>query len=645
MATALAEPVGTISAALAQASLLLRSNPALAEEQALEILKVAPAHSKAALTLGLARARMGRHQEAAEALRRATQADPGSTEAWRALGDQLTLIEDRPGADAAYAQSIRASVNDPKLMEAALALCEGKLAGAERVLRAHLYERPTDVAAIRMLAEVGARLGRYEDSEKLLQRALELAPSFTAARHNYAIVLHRQSKAVEALAQIDLLLEHDADNPAYRFLKAAALTRIGEYDSASSLYRQLLEQNPNNARGWLSLGHATKTAGRQNEGVAAYLKSIALAPNFGEAYWSLANLKTYRFSDADQAAMLDQLKRAELSPEDRFHFHFALGKMYEDRGEYAQSFEHYAEGARQRRQGIAYEAGETTAFTDALIEQFSPAFMAERKDLGATALDPIFIVGLPRSGSTLIEQILASHSAIEGTMELPDIITLAKEIGGGRLRGGSYPKALAEITGDHLRKLGEAYLSRTKVQRKTSKPYFIDKMPNNFQHAGFIRLILPNAKVIDARRHPMACCFSAFKQHFAYGQRFSYDLDDLGRYYRDYVRLMAHFGEAMPGAVHRVYYEDMVSAPEAETRRLLAFLGLPFEPACLEFHSNDRAVRTASSEQVRQPLYSSAREHWRNYEAWLGPLRTALGPALDNYQPRLPYEIRGEGHA
>ncbi len=637
MSATLAEPTGTISAALAQASRLLRSDPALAEEQALEILKVAPNHAKAALTLGLSRARLGRHQEAVEALRAATQSDPASSEAWRALGDQLTLLEDTPGADSAYAQAIRASVNDPKLMEAALALCDGKLAIAERLLRAHLYAKPTDVAAIRMLAEVGARLGRYEDSEKLLRRALELAPSFTAARHNYAIVLHRQSKAAEALEQIDLLLANDPENPAYRFLKAAALTRIGEYEVAIALYSQLLEAYPNNARAWLSLGHATKTAGRQGEGVAAYLKSIALAPNFGEAYWSLANLKTYRFSEADRSAMRDQLKRTDLSAEDRFHFHFALGKLHEDRGEYAPSFEHYSEGARLRRQGIAYDSGETTAFTDALIEQFSPTFMAERRSLGATAPDPIFIVGLPRAGSTLIEQMLASHSAIEGTMELPDIITLAKGLGGGRLRGGSYPKALGELNGEQFHKLGEAYISRTRVQRKTAKPYFIDKMPNNFQHAGFIQLVLPNAKIIDARRHPMASCFSAFKQHFAFGQRFSYDLEDLGRYYRDYVRLMAHFDGAMPGAVHRVHYEDMISDPEAEVARLLAFLGLPFEPACLEFHANDRAVRTASSEQVRQPLYSSAREHWRNYEAWLRPLRDALGPALDNYQPRLPY--------
>lgn len=584
---------------------------------------------------GLEHARLGRHEPAAASFRRAAELDRNSFRAWRCLADQLTILGDGAGADAAYAQSIRASVSNPELTAAAAALCDGKLAIAERTLRGYLFKTPTDVAAIRMLAEVGARLGRYEDSEKLLRRALELSPSFAPARHNYALVLHRQGKGAEAMAHLDLLLATEPDNAAYRFLRAAALARVGDYNAAIGVYRQLVSEHPDNARAWLSLGHVSRTAGDLAESVTAYAKSIACAPHFGEAYWSLANLKTHSFSDADRAAMLEQLQRSDLSPEDRFHFHYALGKLYEDRGEFTQSFERYAEGARLRRGGLVYDATDTTAFTDELIAQFSPGFMAERKGLGAPARDPIFIVGLPRSGSTLIEQILASHSAIEGTMELPDIIMLAKEIGGGKVRGGSYPGALTDVSGQHFRALGELYLSRTRVQRKTSKPYFIDKMPNNFQHVGLIRLILPNAKIIDARRHPMACCFSAFKQHFAHGQRFSYDLRDLGRYYADYVRLMAHFDEAAPAAVHRVHYEDMVSDPEGETRRLLAFLDLPFEPECLQFHANARAVRTASSEQVRQPLYDSALGHWRNYETWLGPLRESLGPALDSYRPRL----------
>lgn len=482
-----------------------------------------------------------------------------------------------------------------------------------------------------MLAEVGARLGRFEDAEKLLSRCLELAPSFTAARHNYALVLHRQSKAAEALAQIDLLLADEPDNHAYRFLKAAVLTRVGEYDRAIAIYEEALEQFPDNARVWLSLGHACKTVGRQQQAIDAYSRCIAIAPHFGEAYWSLANMKTHRFDEATIAAMQAQLARSDLRAEDRFHLHFALGKAREDAGAYERSFEHYQQGASLRREALTYDADETSRMTRRQITFFTKALLASREGQGASAPDPIFVVGLPRAGSTLIEQILASHSAVEGTMELPDITMLARRIGGGKTRGGAYPEALAHLDAAGLRALGEEYLARTRVQRKTGRPFFVDKMPNNFQHVGLIQLILPNAKIIDARRHPMACCFSAFKQHFARGQNFSYDLTELGRYYSDYVALMAHFDEVAPGRIHRILYEDVIADPEREIRRMLDYCGLPFEPACLTFHTNERAVRTASSEQVRQPIYTEAVVHWRHYEPWLGPLKAALGPALERY--------------
>jgi cytochrome c-type biogenesis protein CcmH/NrfG len=511
------------------------------------------------------------------------------------------------------------------LMRAALALCEGKLAIAEQTLRAHLKQNPTDPAAIRMLAEVAARIGRFEDAETLLRRCLELAPSFTAARHNYALVLHRQSKAPESLEQIEHLLAAEPDNPSYRFLKATALTRIGEYDSAIDLYRSVLAKHPANVRGWLSLGHACKTAGRAEESIAAYSKCTELAPSFGEAHWSLANMKTYRFSGAAIDAMLAELKR-ELSDEDRFHLHYALGKAFEDLEQFSDAFMHYDQGATLRRKSVVYDAAENTRFTDRLISFFTPEVIAARSGQGAPAPDPIFIVGLPRSGSTLIEQILASHSAVEGTMELPDVMMMAKRLGGGKARDGAYPDAIAQLSPEALKALGEEYLTRTRVQRKTGRPYFIDKMPNNFQHVGLIALMLPDAKIIDARRHAVAACFSAYKQHFARGQAFSYDLTDLGLYYRDYVRLMNHYEAVLPGRIHRVRYEDIVAEPEREIRALLSFCGLPFDPPCLEFHANPRAVRTASSEQVRQPLYREAVEHWRRYDPWLGPLKEALGP-------------------
>ncbi|MGD9968809.1 MAG: sulfotransferase [Hyphomonadaceae bacterium] len=624
------ERTGSIAEALANAGRLLQDSPSLAMEQAQEILRLDANEPRAHFVLGHALAHMGRHTEAADALRRAAELDPQGP-AWRALGDQLTLVGDAVGADAAYAQSIRASVHDPRLMQAAIALCEDKLAVAEHLLRPHLRENPTDVAAIRMLAEVGARLGRFEDAEKLLRRCLELAPGFHAARHHYAIVLHRESKSVEALKQLDLLLKVDPENPSYKFLRAAALARIGEYDAAIAIYREVTAAHPGSARAWLSMGHACKTAGRRAESVAAYEKVAAIAPQLGEAYWSLANMKTHRFSDADVARMNEQLARSEIADEDRFHLHYALGKAYEDRADYARSFTHYAEGARIRRTGLSYKADETTQAAHEHAALFTRAFFERRKGQGSPAADPIFIVGLPRSGSTLVEQILASHSMVEGTMELPDIIALAKRLGGGKVRGGAYPGVLAELSAADVEALGEEYIAHTRVQRKTDRPFFIDKMPNNSQHVGFIHLILPNAKIIDARRHPMAACFSAFKQHFARGQAYTYDLTDVGRYYADYAEMMARFDQAAPGRVHRVLYEDMIADTEAEVRRLLAYLGLPFEPGCLKFHTNPRAVRTASSEQVRQPIYADAVEQWRQYEPWLQDLRKALGRALEDY--------------
>lgn len=628
MPPATVEQQGTLAEALAHAQRLLRTDPALAREQATEILSVAPAHAGGHLLLGLALAALGEHLEAVEALRRAVALDRNSSRGWRALGDQLTILGDANGADDAYAQSIRASTTDPAVMEAARALCDGKLAIAERRLRAHLHDHPTDVAAIRMLAEVGARLGRFEDAEKLLARCLQLAPSFHAARHNYAIVLHRQSKAAETLEQLDTLLEAEPDNPSFVFLRAAALARVGEYAEAIAIYQRALQRFPNSARTWLSLGHALKTAGRSADSIAAYARAAEIAPNFGEAYWSLANMKTYRFDAPAVSRMQAQLNSADLSQEDRFHLHYALGKAFEDAGDFAQSFQHYRQGAAIRRTGVSYDADETTGATQRHIDMFSRDFFAARAEQGAPAPDPIFIVGLPRAGSTLIEQMLASHSAIEGTMELPDIIMLAKRIGGGKIRGGLYPEMVAELSADDLRALGEEYLSRTRVQRKTGKPFFIDKMPNNFQHIGLIQLILPNAKIVDVRRHPMANCFSAYKQHFARGQVYSYDLTELGRYYQDYVRLMRHFDDVLPDRVHRLHYEDVIADPEREIRRLLAYCGLPFEPACLSFYANRRPVRTASSEQVRQPIYGEGVDHWRHYEPWLAPLRAALGPAI-----------------
>jgi len=667
-------PVGTLEVALAHADRLLATEPRLAAQQAAEILAAVPGHPLATLLLGIARRLSGdapsamdvleplavshpawaaaqyelgltlaavrRGEDAVTALQRAVALKPDMPDAWRSLADHLSAMGDAAGADAAYAQHVRYSSRDPRLLEAGAALCENRIPQAETLLRQHLKQHPTDVAAIRMLAEVALRLGRNGDAEKLLTRCLELAPGFSSARHNLAIALHRQARPAEARAQIDLALADDPRNPGYRNLKAAILGRLGEFDEAIATYASVLAEYPRQHKAWMSYGHALKAAGRQADSVDAYRKSIELSPGFGEAWWSLANLKTFRFTPGDVQAMRAQLARGDMSDEDRLHFHFSLGKALEDAGEFADSFGHYARGNRIRHASSGYDADENTAQLRRSIELFTPSFFAARRGGGHPAGDPIFIVGLPRAGSTLLEQILSSHSAVEGTMELPDMIAIAQELGGRGTRASAsrYPEVLAELSPGQLRELGQRYLDATRVQRRTDAPFFIDKMPNNFAHLGLIHLILPNARIIDARRHPLGCCFSNFKQHFARGQHFTYDLTDIGRYYADYVELMAHFDRVLPGRAYRVVYERLVEDTETELRRLLDYCGLPFEESCLHFHENERAVRTASSEQVRQPIYREGVDHWRHYEPWLGPLKSALGPILDDY-PDAPADL------
>jgi Tfp pilus assembly protein PilF len=523
-----------------------------------------------------------------------------------------------------------ASADNPRLREAAVAMNRNDIPLAERLLKAYLHDAPADVPAIRMLAEVAMRIGRDEDARQLLERALELDPGFQPARFQLAVLLHRRNEPAAALAAIERLLAEDPRNPGYRNLAAVILSRVGEYDRASRLYADLVKEYPANSKVWLSYGHLLKTEGRTDESVAAYRRAIRHEPGFGEAYWSLANLKTFRFGDADLASMREALAGPSVDEANRVHVQFALGKALEDAGDYAASFGHYAEGNALHRARQGYDADRNTARTRHLEALFTQEFFAARSGVGCPDGSPIFIVGMPRSGSTLVEQILSSHPAVEGTTELPEMITMAREL--RELANSedvrSYADVLAAMGPEALRALGERYLERTRVHRKTDRPRFIDKMPNNFVHVAMIQLALPNARIVDTRRHPMACCFSNFKQHYARGQRFSYDLTDMGRYYRDYVGLMAHYDAALPGRIHRVLYERLVEYTEAEVRRLLEYCGLPFDPACLRFFENERPVRTASAEQVRQPIYREGMEQWRRFEPWLDPLKDALGPAL-----------------
>jgi tetratricopeptide (TPR) repeat protein len=511
---------------------------------------------------------------------------------------------------------------NPRLIEAAAALHEDRLDVAERILKPYLKDDPFDVRAIRMLAELAARIGRLKDSETLLRRALEIAPGFTPARTNLAMVLGRLGRPAEALELMDEVFRAEPDGLGHLNLKAATLGRLGDFEQALEIYEQVLGHAPDQPRVLLSYGHMLKTVGRQDDAVSAYRKAIELNPALGEAWWSLANLKTVKFADNDIEAMETALKGQSLKDDDRFQVEFALGKAFHDIRHSDEAFRHYSAGNALRRQYHPFNGDQLARVVDRSIELFTAEVLATPG--GCDAPDPIFIVGMPRAGSTLIEQILSSHSLIEGTTELPDMPAIA--------RGNKkYPASAVELNADERRAAGDEYLTRTAIQRRTSRPFFIDKLPNNWMFVPFIHLVLPNTKIIDARRHPLACCFSNFRQHFARGQDFTYDLGDLGRYYSDYVRLMDHVDTVLPGRVHRVIYERMVDDTEAEVRALLEYCGLDFEPACLKFHKTERAVRTPSSEQVRQPIYRDATDEWRAYQDHLSDLKVALGPVLDAY--------------
>jgi tetratricopeptide (TPR) repeat protein len=504
-----------------------------------------------------------------------------------------------------------------------MALNQNRLEVAERILKPHLKEDPFDAAAVRMLAELASRIGRTRDAENLLRRAIELSPGWAAPKANLAMLLGRTGRPGEAMDLLGDVFTAEPEDLGHWNLKAATLGRLGDFDEAMAMYEAVLRRAPNQPRVWMSYAHLLKTVGRLDDGIAAYRKAIGLRPTLGEAWWSLANLKTIRFSDADVAAMSQAVASAGIADDDRFHLEFALGKAMHDAGRIDEAFAHYSRANQLRLKLQPHASKDVHELVDRSIEAFTSEAFLDRAG-GFEASDPIFIVGMPRSGSTLIEQILSSHSLVEGTSELQDIPFLAR-------RAGHYPSSVLELGEEQRRSLGAEYLKRTAVQRRTGKPFFIDKLPNNWMFVPFIQLILPNARIIDARRHPLGCCFSNFRQHFATGQAWTYDLEHLGEFYSDYVRLMAHIDSVLPGRVYRVTYEQMVDDTENEVRRLLDHCGLEFEPACLEFYKTERPVRTPSSEQVRRPIYRDATEEWRPYEKYLQPLKDALGPVLTAY--------------
>ncbi|MGA9366662.1 MAG: sulfotransferase, partial [Steroidobacteraceae bacterium] len=572
--------------------------------------------------------------EAIQSFLRAVNINPALPASWRVLESLYRMAaQDREAAQAAAHSALLRQLPSEVVTATAL-FSDGELAPAEQLIRAFLNTHRDHIEAMRLLARIGMEREVLDDAQLLLERVLELAPDYHLARFEYAQVLARRHLYLDARGQIERLLGVEPDNRNYRTLQALILVGLGQHEQALALYRELLQGAVQPAELHLSIAHSLKTLGATAAAVTAYQAAVDSRPGYGEAYWSLANLKTYRFTDAEIGGMRAAEASSTISDVDRYHLCFALGKALEDRAAYEPSFEYYSRGNALKHTESGYRADTIEASARQQREVCTRALFARHEGSGAPAPDPICIVGLPRSGSTLIEQILASHSAVEGTQELADLPRMVAGLQGRQAPADppAYPQILARLTAADLRRLGEQYLRDTRAYRSTGRPRFIDKMPNNFRHVGLIHLILPNARIIDARREPMACCFSNFKQLFAHGQTFTYGLEDIARYYRTYLELMRHWDEVLPGRVLRVHYEDVVDDLEGNVRRLLDHCGLELEPACLAFHRTERSVRTASSEQVRQPIYRDGIEQWRHYERWLEPLRAALGSAVENYR-------------
>jgi tetratricopeptide (TPR) repeat protein len=580
---------------------------------------------------------------AIDAFLKGVNINPALPASWSMLEGlyRMTGQSDNAGMAAAHVATLQRL--PPEVVQATSAFSDGDLLPAENIVRAYLLKHGNHIEAMRLLARIGIERDVLDDAELLLDAVLQLAPGYQAARYDFACVLAERHKHAAARRELEALLKLEPHNKQYKTLYATTCVGLGEHERAIMLYRELLVDAPEPADLRLSVAHSLKTLGRREESIEAYRAAAAARPSFGDAWWSLANLKTYRFTDGEIAQMVADESAPATGLVDRYHLCFALGKAFEDRGEYERSWRYYEQGNGLKRKESRYRPEIIETNTRRQIEVCTREFFASRAGVGARSPDPIFILGLPRAGSTLLEQILASHSLVEGTQELADIPRIALDLQGRDpdLDNPRYPRVLAGLQPEDFLRLGEKYLGDTRVYRTSDSqpppagappPYFIDKMPNNFRHIGLIHLLLPNARIIDARREPLACCFSNLKQLFANGQEFAYSIEDIARYYRTYLELMQHWDEVLPGKVLRVWHEDVVDDLEHNVRRILDFCGLEFEPACVEFYKTERSVRTASSEQVRQPIFREGLDQWKHYEFALGPLKDALGDALVRYR-------------
>ncbi|HWF01725.1 MAG TPA: sulfotransferase [Caulobacteraceae bacterium] len=567
---------------------------------------------------------------AIRSLGRAVSLNPALLLSWEVL-EGLHRIRGEPElASRAAAQSAILRALPPELVAATSLVFDGELGLAEEVAQRFVRHRGGHPEALRLLARVATAREAFDEAERLQARALELAPGHQGLRYDYAYLLFTRGKLVLAREEVDRLLEAAPGNPDYRALAASIAVGLGDHGTAIGIYRALLAERPASAELHLWLGHALRTVGRREEAIGSYHAAVAARPGFGDAYWSLANLKVYRFTDAELAAMRAAEAAADETPSNRRDLCFALGKGLEDAGRFEEAWRYYLRGNAGQRAQNEYRVEAAEAYAERQIEVCTPAFFAGRAGWGDPSDEPIFIVGLPRSGSTLIEQILASHSRVEGTQELPYIEAIASGMQMATKGGAAvgYPAALGELTAEAALRLGARYLAHAGAHR-TGGPRFIDKMPNNFEHIGLIQVILPNARIIDVRREPMACCVSNLKQLFAQGQDFTYGVEDIARYYRSYLKLMAHWDEALPGRVLHVQYEEVIDDLEGAVRRILDYCGLAFEAVCLDFHATQRSIRTPSSEQVRQPIFRDGLDQWKAFEPWLGELRAALGDAVE----------------
>jgi predicted Zn-dependent protease len=596
------------------------------------LLKLNKEHSRANQEKGYIHLALKQTEQAKISFEKAVKLNPSLVASWQELIQLYRETEQMDDVQKSANQLAKLKKLPPALLAVTELMHEGKLLQAEQICRRFLQNNQRHIEGMCLLAEIGMELKIYDDAEFLLASALELAPNHIYARSQYLNLLIRIGKFKAAEQQVKNLLLEQPENLSFQVAKANVLTGLGKVEQAITLFEQVILEDKEVAGFHLQLGHALKATGDIAKAISAYQQAYRLKPSYGDAFWSLANTKTYRFSDEEIEKMQEQQRIEDLALVDKVQLHFATGKAFEDREDYHQAFQAYQQGNQLQHAHNGFDITKIEQQVTEQIKYCTRELFEIRGDLGLNAPDPIFIVGLPRAGSTLLEQILASHSQVDGTMELHNILGLAARLRGRnnnqsndrdsteKSKESQYPKNLGEINQDYFKRFGQQFIDETQAYREHA-PLFIDKMPNNFLHIGLIRLILPKAKIIDARRSPMACCFSGFKQLFAEGQDFSYNLEDIGRYYQAYLKLMDHWDNVLPGFVLTVHHEDVVNDLEAQVRRMLDFCGLPFEQSCIDFHKTKRNIKTPSSEQVRQPIYKNATEQWRHFEQYLAPLK------------------------